>query len=128
MLCTPCLLWMLYTRRHFMWCAANTKFTLVVSSETPRINNISYRKYLNCINRDHTIFLFTSDNEVKIVYVIRSFKKTGLAFMIFQCLFSRKMLLKITNIITFICNNSLTTGVHPKGLAVARIACIFKAG
>ena len=99
-----------------------------LNAEIPRTNNISYRKYLNGINRDHNRFLFTPVNEEQVVSIIKSLKNTGAGLDDIPMFIFKENASKLASIITFICNKSLTTGVYPKGLTVARITCIFKAG
>ena len=93
-------------------------------------NRNSYKKYLNGINRNHNRFLFSPVNEKQMEFVIRKLKNTGVGLdgKSSTNFYFRRKGSKHAEIITYVYSKSLTTGVYPKGLTVARITCIFKAG
>ena len=97
-----------------------------------KLNN-DFPSNLNDFSRfmgvNHTCrFKFSPVSEVEIINIIDNFRNTGPGYDGLPMFLFKDNLEFLSGVITRICNKSLSSGVFPSQLTVARVTCIFKSG
>ena len=95
----------------------------LLNAEVPT-NGIDYRQFINS-SRDCT-FEFTAVSEEEITRIITCINNTSAGHDNLPMFVFKNYLGALLRIITHICNTSLSQGIFPSDLTIAKVTCIYK--
>ena len=97
----------------------------LLNAEVPT-NGIDYRQFINS-SRDCT-FEFTAVSEEEITRIITCINNTSAGHDNLPMFVFKNYLGALLKIIAHICNTSLSQGIFPSDLTIAKVTCIYKSG